>query len=428
MIKSYLHTRKRFFFRPTSKIQFLCCLFLLLVFSITKAQEYRTITEKDLRKKIEGFWLGQLVGNYMGFPFEFVFSEEPSPVFIDRYYNVTDSAGIKMNHADRRGNVNLFADALGGAWTDDDTDIEFVTLHAVEKHGLDINYQEITQAWKDHINRFIWVSNRKARDLMDEGLVAPDTGSKQNNPYWFAIDPQLVNEIWSAFYPGMVNKAVDRAEWSARITSDDWGLHPTMFYAALYSEAFFEKDIAKLYDKAMSYIPDDSPFKKGLLDVKQWHGENPDWRVTRKLIKENYLAYPEIVDNPWYHEVSAMVNGLCGAMAVLYGEGDFIKTTGIAVSAGYDCDNQAATCAGFIGVLGGAGVIPKELTHEIGYHEVWDEPFNNQYINYSRDGLPNLTLISEIIDRISAVAEKAILEEGGKVTQINGEKAFMIKI
>ena len=392
------------------------------------AQDFRTITEKELRDKIDGFWLGQLVGNYMGFPFEFVFSEDPAPVFIDRYYNVTDSAGIKMNHADRRGNVNLFADALGGAWTDDDTDIEFVTLHAVEKHGLDINYEEITQAWKDHINRFIWVSNRKARDLMDEGLVAPDTGSKENNPYWFAIDPQLVNEIWSAFYPGMPSKAVERAEWGARITSDDWGLHPTMFYAALYSEAFFEKDISRLYDKAMAYVPDDSPFKKGLHDVKQWHKEHADWKVTRALIKENYLAYPEIVENPWFHEVSAMVNGLCGAMAVLYGEGDFIKTTGIAVSAGYDCDNQAATCAGFIGVLNGAGTIPRELTHEIGYQEVWDEPFNNQYINYSRDGLPNLTLISKIVDRIMAVAEQAIIAEGGRITQINGEKAYMIKM
>ena len=206
------------------------------------------------------------------------------------------------------------------------------------------------------------------------------------------------------------------------------GLHPTMFYAALYSEAFFEQDISVLYDKAMSYIPDDSPFKKGLVDVKKWHNEYPDWRDTRALIKEHYLAFPKQVEDPWYHEVSAMVNGLCGAMAVLYGEGDFIRTTGIAVSAGYDCDNQGATCAGFIGVLQGAQAIPRELTHEIGYQEVWDQPFNNQYINYSRDGLPNLVLISDIIDRIMAIAEQAIIAEGGMVTQINGEKAYMIRI
>ena len=392
------------------------------------AQEYHSISKKELRSKIEGYWLGQLVGNYMGFPFEFVYSEEPAPVFIDRYYNVTDSAGIKMNHADRRGNVNIFADALGGAWSDDDSDIEFVTLHAVEEHGLDLNYQEITEAWKKHINRFIWVSNRKARDLMEDGLVAPETGKKENNPYWFAIDPQLVNEIWSAFYPAMPEKAVARAEWSAKITSDDWGTHPTMFYAALYSAAFYEKDVSKLYDLAMDFIPKDSPFYKGLQDVKKWHNENPDWKTTRELIKNNYLKYPKVVEDPWYHEVSAMVNGLCGAMAILYGKGDFIKTTGIAVSAGYDCDNQGATCAGFIGVLNGADCIPKVLTHEMGYNDTWSEPFNNQYINYSRDGLPNLTLISDIIDRILTISEKAILENGGQKIEKNGEISYKIKV
>ena len=91
--------------------------------------------------------------------------------------------------------------ALQGAFTDDDTDIEFVTLHAVERYGLDINYAEITQAWKTHINDYIWVANREARGLMEQGLVAPDTGRKENNKHWYQIDPQLVNEIWSAFYP-----------------------------------------------------------------------------------------------------------------------------------------------------------------------------------------------------------------------------------
>jgi len=400
---------------------------LTISFNIGIAQEYHTLSKKELRSKIEGYWLGQLVGNYMGFPFEFVYSDDPAPIFIDKYYNVTDSAGIKMNHTDRRGNVNIFADALGGAWSDDDSDIEFVTLHAVEEHGLDINYQEITDAWKKHINRFIWVSNRKARDLMEEGLVAPDTGKKENNPYWYAIDPQLVNEIWSAFYPAMPDKAVERAEWGARITSDDWGTHPTMFYAAAYSAAFYEKDMAKLYDIGMSYIPKNSPFYRGLEDVKKWHAENPDWKTTRELIKKNYLAYPKVVDDPFFQEVSAMINGLCGAMALLYGEGDFIKTTGIAVSAGYDCDNQGATCAGLIGVVNGAGCIPRELTHEMGYNEKWDKPFNNQYINYSRDGLPNLTYISDIVDRILAISEKAILENGGRKEEEKGETIYRIK-
>ena len=134
MINNMKNKRKSLFKESISKsamihrsLMLLICFYVL---SNLYGQEYRAITEKELRSKIEGFWLGQLVGNYMGFPFEFVFSDEPSPIFIDRYYNATDSVSLKMNHTDRRGNVNIFADALGGAWSDDDTDIEFVTLHA----------------------------------------------------------------------------------------------------------------------------------------------------------------------------------------------------------------------------------------------------------------------------------------------------------
>ncbi|MBT8204874.1 MAG: ADP-ribosylglycohydrolase family protein, partial [Eudoraea sp.] len=116
-----------------------------------------------------------------------------------------------------------------------------------------------------------------------------------------------------------------------------------------------------------------------------------------------------------------------GAMAILYGEGDFMQTTGIAVSAGYDCDNQAATCAGLIGVLNGASCIPRELTHEMGYSESWEQPFNNQYINYSRDQLPNLTYISDIVDRILAISEQAILENGGQKIQRNARVIYQIK-
>ncbi len=74
---------------------------------------------------------------------------------------------------------------------------------------------------------------------MDKGLIPPATGSKLNNENWYQIDPQLVNEIWSIFYPGMIQKSVDRADWPAHITSDD---------------------------------------------IVNWHRQNEDWRMCRKLI------------------------------------------------------------------------------------------------------------------------------------------------
>ncbi len=82
-----------------------------------------------------------------------------------------------------------------------------------------------------------------------------------------------------------------------------------------------------------------------------------------------------------------------------------MKTVGIAVSAGYDCDNQAATCAGLIGVLHGSKCIPKEMTEE----------FNDQYVCFTRDDVPIATPLSNIVERIGAIAKTAILENGGRM-------------
>jgi ADP-ribosylglycohydrolase len=353
----------------------------------------------------------------MGFPFENAYRNEAVPVFVDRYYTFRDADQVRLNDKDLRGYVDIAAAAFEGAWSDDDTDIEFVTLHAVEKHGLDIDYREITEMWKRHINRKIWVANRTARALMDEGLLPPATGSKENNENWFQIDPQLVNEIWSAFYPGMTARAVARADWGAHITNDDWGVHPTLAYAAMYSAAFFETNAARLVKIALDVVPQDSPFYEGMEDVIRWHREFEDWRETRKRIHEKYWAYRKGDYEAPVSVVSSLCNGLCGIMAILYGEGDFVRTVGIAVSAGYDCDNQAATCGGLIGVMHGVAAIPDEFTLGLpGERGRWEKPFNDQYINWSRDELPNLTKISDLVKRTRAVAEQAILQHGGSQT------------
>ena len=257
-------------------------------------------------------------------------------------------------------------------------------------------------------------------------MVAPDTGKKENNKNWFQIDPQLVNEIWSAFYPGMTQKAAQRAEWGARITNDDWGTHPTIAYAVMYSAAFFEKDTEKLVQMSLDAIPHEGPFYEGMLDVIKWHKQNPDWRDTRKLIHEKYFRYKKDGYEAPVSVVSSLQNGLCSIMAILYGEGDFMKTSGIAVSAGYDCDNQASSCAGLMGVLNGMDAIPDKLTKEVveGWH--WDKPFNDRYLNYSRDDLAVMTPISEIVERIAVIVEQAIWEAGGRKQVIDGEIVYTI--
>jgi len=403
--------------------------FLFMISFYSKAQNLREIEVSVLRDKIEGYWIGQLAGNYLGFPFENLYTDAPIPVFIDRYYDfrALDSLDLRMNTTDRRAYTPIMANAMDGAWSDDDTDIEFVTLFAIEKYGLDLTYLEISSMWQKHINRFIWSANREARDLMEQGLIPPETGSKQNNPYWYRITSQLVNEIWSVFYPGMTAKSADRAAWGAHIMCDDWATHATITYGIMYSAAFFEKDVNKLVDLAIDYLPADSPYREGLVQVRQWHRENEDWRATRQLIHDHYFARVDGFDIP-YPVGGSVVNGLSGIMAILYGEGDFTRTVGIATSAGYDCDNQAATCGGLIGVIQGASSIPTQFTLGLNPSLKWSKPFNDQYINYSRDNLPNFNTITGIVDRILKITEDAIFSMGGKAETRNGKRYLLIPV
>lgn len=389
---------------------------ILLLFCFSGFSETgRRISHEDLKDKIHGYWIGQLAGNYMGFPFENLYVDEPIPILIDRYFDFKDAnrLNLKMNLDDRRSYTRIMADAMGGAWSDDDTDIEFVTLHALETYGLDLNYEEITQEWIQHVNRFIWSANRKARNLMDQGLIAPDTGKRENNEYWYRITSQLTNEIWGVIYPGMINQAADRSEWGARITTDGWAIHPDIAFGVMYSVAFFEHDIANVVDIGKESLPRNSPFRRGIEDLLRWRGSGDSWRDARKKLHAKYFDSIEGFEIP-YPVGGSIINGLSGILALLYGDGDFVKTVGIATSAGYDCDNQAATCGGLIGVLLGARNIPDFLTLELPSRGKWKEPFNNQYINYSRDSLPNFNKISDIVDRLLALSEQAILESGGR--------------
>lgn len=116
---------------------------------------------------------------------------------------------------------------------------------------------------------------------------------------------------------------------------------------------------------------------------------------------------------PWPCAVSSIINGVLGAMAFLYGEGDFKRTVGIAIAAGFDCDNQAATLAGLLGVMHGESAIPQDLTRTIAGND-WTEAFNDQYVNERRPPLPRDQTNSGIVANIMLLTQRAIVAEGGR--------------
>ena len=56
----------------------------------------------------------------------------------------------------------------------------------------------------------------------------------------------------------------------------------------------------------------------------------------------------------------------------------------------------------------------------------WETPFNDTYVNISRDEIALRTPITEIAARIVAIAEQAIRDNGGRMISNNGEIYYVV--
>lgn len=383
---------------------------LLLASCAPKEQEaVWEISHSQLREKIAGAWLGQMVGNIYGLEYENKFIEEPGEgpfVFNKAIRKMTAVDGVQVD----------------GAFSDDDTDVEYLYLLMMEKYGVKPTYEQIREGWMYHIRDRVWLANRATLGNMHYGLTPPFTGDMRYNPHWFQIDPQLINEIWAYTAPGMVPYAAGISEWAARITSDSWATSPTVVYGAMYSEAFFESDIETLVKHSKEYLPKEDRFRHTIdqcLDL--YHKYPEDWKEARKVIKEEYYTNEaDATKTIW----NADLNGAMGILALLYGHGDIEETLLIGCALGFDADNQTATICGLLGVINGGSSVPTAWSMPEQFPH-WTKPFNDRYINVTRYDMPDAS-IEDLIDRTTVIAEKLILENGGEEFEKDGEKWYRI--
>ncbi len=370
-----------------------------------QGQKTREISAAALEDKIYASWLGQCVGNIYGLPHENRYIDVPGPDDFPLGY--FDLSRLRKNN---------------GPFSDDDTDIEYMYLLAMEKYGLEPTYGQLAESWKHHVRGKVWLANRAALAAMHYGYSPPATGFKANNPHWFQIDPQLINEIWAVTAPGMVNYAAGKSAWTARIMDDDWGVEPTMAYAAMYAAAFFERDVDSLLRAGKRALPPEGRFIKTIEYVENLYREYPqDWKSARHKVTQKYFhGEPPDTRTIW----NANLNGALGIMALLYGRGDFQRTLDLACALGMDADNQAATLAGLIGLMKSSRGIPRELLFPLPDRH-WEQPLNDIYKNVSRHDMPDIGL-RELARRTLLQTEKMILQNGGEKWSEDGEFYYRI--
>ena len=365
-------------------------LFALVGFFFSHAQTVIEIPAEEIRDKIRGGLLGQMIGNLNGIPYEFKYIEEP-------------------------GNLKNYIPSLpDGAFTDDDTDFEWVYVCTMQKKRMVfLPYEEIEALWKERINRRIWSSNRYARHLMDIGIKPRLTGRIAFNPWAeFNISGQFLSETFGLMAPAMPRTAAKIGLHYTKVAVDNEPTQTTQLFTSMIATGFIENDINKILDAGIASLDPLSNTLKIINDVKEWNLNNPtDWKKSRQLLKEKYSQ-----ENGQIRDRNGTeLNTGAIILAWLYGEGDFAETIKLAFNLGWDADCNAATLGTILGV-------------KYGYRSMLSEGWKitDRYRNTTRDNMPMDETITSFADRVIELFELVNEENGGRKTVHDGVVTYEI--
>jgi hypothetical protein len=309
----------------------------------------RTISPEVLKDKIAGGWAGKILGVTYGAPTEFR--------ALGRTYEDT----IRWKPADAIGSL-----------TQDDLYVQLTFLMTMDQYGIDApakKYQELFAK----SGYMLWHANAQARKNYFDSIFPPRSGAPEFNFHANDIDFQIEADYIGFMSPGMPNSATKLADKIGHIMNYGDGYYGGVFVAALYAEAFFEKDILKVVEKALCSIPAESDYAKIIRDVIQLRTANPaDWRASWKVLEEKW-GKTHICTAGSTFNIDAKFNGAFIVLGLLYGEGDAMKTLEISTRCGQDSDCNPSNALAVLGVINGFSQMPEAMQKAV--REIQDTPF-----------------------------------------------------
>ncbi|TFV95796.1 ADP-ribosylglycohydrolase family protein [Algoriphagus kandeliae] len=376
--------------------------------------------------KLQGFWLGTCIANWTGLVTEMDKIGNIGEIQTGAFYTREDwgqhdqpsiwGQGVPSALSPTIDFVFADEDSLWGA--DDDTDIEYIYQELLLRNQTSfLTGEQIREGWLRHIRaeeeNYLWVSNQKALDLMNAGLVPPATGDPANNPEYEMIDAQLTTEIFGLYAPGRPDIALKMAHLPIQTTARRESEWISNFYVTLFSLASATDTSLPLKDQlfwmaeqAKKELPQDSYPLHMYEFVKAKYEEGIPWEQARDSVYYRYQVNQmdgyDLTSRNLYCNAcfAAGINFAASLVSYFYGEGDLIETLKIGTLAGWDSDNPTATWGGLIGFM-----IGKD-----GVEKAFGRKFSNRFhihrtrVGFEGDGIDTFENMAKkgiwIVDRV----------------------------
>jgi ADP-ribosylglycohydrolase len=339
-----------------------------------------------MRDRLYGAWLGRCAGCTLGKPVE-----NWPRLAIRRY--LTQQVAYPLRDyipADARpGNDHppfhpswseSVRGRIDGSPRDDDTDYTILATHILETYGPDFTPEDVGHEW---LRRFpfmaVYTAERAAYRNLILGLAPPATAT-HINPYREWIGAQIRVDAYGYACAGDPERAAGMAYADARLSHTGNGIYGALWAAALIAASFAESAMAAALASALAVVPARSRLAEALRGVLELHSQGRDWESARDVLEERHGQLSPV------HTIN---NAAVVSAALLWGDGDFTRTIGLAVQAGWDTDCNGATAGSAFGAMHGRAAL--------GAH--WITPLHDRL---------STALVGFQEQRISELAERAL--------------------
>ena len=387
-------------------LSILWSVFLLLSSCNTSSNDFIEISREKYSNQLYGFWLGQSIANWTGLITEMDKIGNIGEIKTGNFYTredwgAIDSRSIWEDQSIDKSNIKIEFSlrTQNEVWgSDDDTDIEYMYQFLLNYFDTSIlSPSQIREGWLKHIKaeeeNYLWVSNQRAFDLMNQGILPPETGEPSNNEFYNMIDAQLTTEIFGLFSPTRPDFAIRMAELPIKTTARGEAQEIAEFYVRMHSLASNPKEFNSIKEnvfwianESRKYLSDNNYPAKMYDFTEGLYNSGITWEEARDSI---YLRY-QVEQKDGYDITSknlycngcfaAGINFASSLVSLFYGEGDIKNTLKIGTLSGWDSDNPTSTWGGLIGFLIGKEMIEKE------FNTSFSSKFN---IHRTRQNFPN---------------------------------------
>ena len=388
------------------------------------SKDFFEIDRQDYLNKLEGFWLGQSIANWTGLITEMDKIGNVGEIKTGNFYtrenwNKNDEPNIWSPNSEYE-TIDFVLRKENEIWgSDDDTDIEYMYQELMfQGNETVLSPEDIRNGWIKHIKieeeNFLWVSNQKAFDLMNQGFLPPETSDPEFNEHFDMIDAQLTTEIFGLFSPVNYKYALKMSNLPIRTTSRGDAALISEFYVIIHSLAStinkskpLDKELVRISDLASEILNKNSYSFKMYDYVKLKFKSGITWEQTRDSIYQRYQVNQKdgynITSRNLYCNgcFASGINFASSLVSYFYGKGDFKETIKIATLSGWDSDNPASTWGGLLGFIHGKtkiqNIFNESLSNKYNIHRTRQKFKNNGLDNFKNMSKKGIAIIDNVV-------------------------------